>query len=397
MIKKSTFLIKETNYTKSGKYRNNRIWNSINNAEKSLKHSLRIMKKQDDYIHIHKDLTKENLYYSELEFKDNTELFNKIQEQIKRDIYSYENKELFEKEKIIKEMINDKKKLYNQLKEIYNNKGKEFKELKKLNSEISEKFDNLKETFNNKPMYIRRIYYNKYKTSLLEQFIIENINLLIELNNIIQTIHKRNKIDNIKKDIEKYKNLKNEIKNNIDKLNSEYKITKDTIKSTNDNIKTDINKKKLYKDFSNTKQALKKKNILELVEEEVNNGNFDNKQILHNIRYKHKITTIKAKDKRTLKTIQNYLNLLPKIKEKKEKKVYNNQTLTKEILFKIPEHQLLNIDKNDFLNIVKKFKNEYFKDYKLFLSAVCSPPQTPYYSNQNNSDKIISGEEHEKE
>jgi len=92
--------------------------------------------------------------------------------------------------------------------------------------------------------------------------------------------------------------------------------------------------------------------------------------ILKNIVYKHKIKNLKARDKRTLKTLKRYIKLKRKYEEEKTHKKYNNQVLLKEILFKIPENQNLELNNKQWKMIIDKFKQKYFDEYEMFFSAI---------------------------
>lgn len=124
-----------------------------------------------------------------------------------------------------------------------------------------------------------------------------------------------------------------------------------------ENIEDEQERKKIFKDFQNARSAISKKISLELVELELKESQ-DAGIILHNIVYKHKIKGIKAKDKRTLKTLHNYIKISQAYEQQKRKtRKYNNQTLAKEILFKIPESQNLDLNKEEWNTIVQNFKN----------------------------------------
>ena len=137
-----------------------------------------------------------------------------------------------------------------------------------------------------------------------------------------------------------------------------------------ENIKNEEERKKILKDFQNSKSSISKKIPLELLELELEQSK-DVETILHNIVYKHKVKNIKLKDKRTLKTLKNYIFFKNKIIELKQKThKYNNQTLVKEILFKIPELQELDLKKEEWDRIIQNFKNEYFNDYDIYCYAL---------------------------
>ncbi|WP_193433043.1 hypothetical protein, partial [Sulfurospirillum diekertiae] len=93
--------------------------------------------------------------------------------------------------------------------------------------------------------------------------------------------------------------------------------------------------------------------------------------ILHNLVYKHKVKNLKSHDKRTLKTLENFISLKNKMIELKQKtRKYNNQILVKEVLLKIPEMQELDLKKEEWNIIIKNFKDEYFKNYDLYCSCI---------------------------
>lgn len=144
---------------------------------------------------------------------------------------------------------------------------------------------------------------------------------------------------------------------------------KDNIKKF-ENINNEEERKKIFKDFQNSKTSISKKIPLELVELELEQSK-DAGTVLHNIVYKHKIKNIKSKDKRTLKTLENYIFLKNEMIELKQKtRKYNNQILIKEVLFKIPECQELDLKKEEWNTIIKNFKDEYFKNYDLYCSCI---------------------------
>lgn len=144
---------------------------------------------------------------------------------------------------------------------------------------------------------------------------------------------------------------------------------KDNIKKFK-NINNEEERKKILKDFQNSKSSISKKIPMELVELELKNSQ-EVGTILHNIVYKHKLKNIKIKDKRTIKTLENYIFLKNKMIELKQKtRKYNNQILVKEVLLKIPKGQKLDLKKEDWDIIIKNFKNEYFKDYDLYCSCI---------------------------
>ncbi|WP_067172609.1 hypothetical protein [Sulfurospirillum sp. UCH001] len=144
---------------------------------------------------------------------------------------------------------------------------------------------------------------------------------------------------------------------------------KDNIKKF-ENINNEEERKKILKDFQNSKSSISKKIPLELLELELEQSK-NAGTVLHNIVYKHKIKNVKVKDKRTIKTLENYIflkNEMIKLKQKTRK--YNNQIIVKEVLLKIPEGQELDLKKEEWNVIIKNFKNEYFKNYDLYCSCI---------------------------
>ena len=101
------------------------------------------------------------------------------------------------------------------------------------------------------------------------------------------------------------------------------KIATNIIAYENINIE-DNERKKLFKDFSNAKSAISKKIPLSIIDSELK-ASTDEKQILKNCVYTHKLKNLKAKDKRTLKTLKNYINLKTQYDSEKQHKKYNNQ------------------------------------------------------------------------
>ena len=146
------------------------------------------------------------------------------------------------------------------------------------------------------------------------------------------------------------------------------KISANIIDSENINIEDD-QRKKLFKDFSNVKSAISKKIPLDILDEELKSSS-DEKEILKNIVYTHKVSNIKAKDKRTLKTIKRYIQLKQQYDLEKQHKKYNNQVLLKEVLFKIPQNQSLNLNDEQWKTIIDKFKNKYFSEYEMFFACI---------------------------
>jgi len=137
-----------------------------------------------------------------------------------------------------------------------------------------------------------------------------------------------------------------------------------------ENITTsNTERKKIFKDFSNVKSAISKKIPLDILDEELRAYNDEN-VILKNIVYKHKIKNLKARDKRTLKTLKRYIELKRKYKEEKTHKKYNNQVLLKEILFKIPENQNLELNNEQWKIIIDNFRKRYFPEYEMFFGAI---------------------------
>ncbi|ASC92945.1 hypothetical protein [Sulfurospirillum diekertiae] len=88
-MKYSSFLYKEINYTKLGKRIARKTWNSYKQLIKSLKHSLRLDK--EEKIHIDKEKTKNNYYYSCFEFSTHDDLMRKIEKDIENKIQKFEN------------------------------------------------------------------------------------------------------------------------------------------------------------------------------------------------------------------------------------------------------------------------------------------------------------------
>ncbi|ARU47212.1 hypothetical protein Sdiek1_0023 [Sulfurospirillum diekertiae] len=144
---------------------------------------------------------------------------------------------------------------------------------------------------------------------------------------------------------------------------------KDNIKKF-ENINDENERKKILKDFQNSKSSLSKKIPLEMVELELEQSK-NAGTILHNLVYKHKVKNLKSHDKRTLKTLENFISLKNKMIELKQKtRKYNNQILVKEVLLKIPEMQELDLKKEEWNIIIKNFKDEYFKNYDLYCSCI---------------------------
>ena len=137
-----------------------------------------------------------------------------------------------------------------------------------------------------------------------------------------------------------------------------------------ENIIDEDERKKLFKDFQNAKYAISKKIPLDILELELKES--DNAgTVLHNVVYKHKIKNLKSKDKRTLKTLEHYISMSKNyFFTKQQTRKYNNQTLMKEILFKIPEGQELTLTTEEWNVIIHNFKSEYFKNYDLYCYAI---------------------------
>ena len=161
-------------------------------------------------------------------------------------------------------------------------------------------------------------------------------------NNIIYT-HEKKFLNNT----EILKFVENEILKNIKKY---------------ENIDNKEGRLKILKQYQDAKLAISKKMDLkeldELLKEDLNAT-----EILKKLNIKE--------EKRTVKTLENYIFLKNKRDElKEETHTYKNQTLVKEIIFKIPEGQALNVKKEDFINIQNNFLKKYFDEYELFFSAV---------------------------
>ena len=137
-----------------------------------------------------------------------------------------------------------------------------------------------------------------------------------------------------------------------------------------ENITDEDTRKKLFKDFQNAKYAISKKIPLDMLELELKESD-DAGTVLHNLVYKHKIKNLKSKDKRTLKTLEYYISMSKSYFFTKQKtRKYNNQTLVKEILFKIPEGQELTLTTEEWNVIIHNFKSLYFKNYDLYCYAI---------------------------
>lgn len=137
-----------------------------------------------------------------------------------------------------------------------------------------------------------------------------------------------------------------------------------------ENIIDEDERKKLFKDFQNAKYAISKKIPLDILELELKESD-DAGTVLHNVVYKHKIKNLKSKDKRTLKTLEHYISMSKNYFFTKQKtRKYNNQTLMKEILFKIPEGQELTLTNEEWNVIIHNFKSLYFKNYGLYCYAI---------------------------
>jgi len=159
--------------------------------------------------------------------------------------------------------------------------------------------------------------------------------------------------------------IKSRTKDNVIISNTDTTILFEYIKNKiSSNIKdfenittSEAERKKIFKDFSNVKSAISKKIPLEILDKELKT-------------YKHKIKNLKAKDKRTLKTLKRYIELKRKYEDEKTHKKYNNQVLLKEILFKIPENQNLELNNEQWKMIIDKFKQKYFDEYEMFFGAI---------------------------
>ncbi|MGE4444645.1 MAG: hypothetical protein AB7E37_06725 [Candidatus Altimarinota bacterium] len=137
-----------------------------------------------------------------------------------------------------------------------------------------------------------------------------------------------------------------------------------------ENITDEDERKKIFKEFQNAKYAISKKIPLDILELELKENN-NAGTILHNVVYKHKIKNLKSKDKRTLKTLEHYISMSKNyFFTKQQTRRYNNQTLMKEILFKIPEGQELTLTNEEWNEIIHNFKSEYFKNYDLYCYAI---------------------------
>ncbi|AOO63824.1 hypothetical protein [Sulfurospirillum halorespirans] len=137
-----------------------------------------------------------------------------------------------------------------------------------------------------------------------------------------------------------------------------------------ENITDENERKKQFKDFQNAKYAISKKIPLDILELELKESD-DAGTVLHNVVYKHKIKNLKSKDKRTLKTLEHYISMSKSYFSTKQKtRKYNNQTLMKELLFKIPEGQELTLTNEEWNVIIHNFKSLYFKNYDLYCYAI---------------------------
>ncbi len=141
------------------------------------------------------------------------------------------------------------------------------------------------------------------------------------------------------------------------------KINDNIKKYENTNLETE-QRKKLFKDYSNARVALSKKVPLDLLEIELKKSN-DVEQIIKNLISTHKLE-LKQKDKRTLKTLKNFILLKEGYEKEKQSKKYHNQVLLKEVLLKIPENQKLNLSNEQWKIIIENFTKTYFKEYELY-------------------------------
>lgn len=129
-----------------------------------------------------------------------------------------------------------------------------------------------------------------------------------------------------------------------------------------ENIDNKENRLKTLKQFQDYKTAISKKfnleNLNNLIKDDLNLLEICEKMGVKN-------------DKRTLKTLENYVKLKKEHDEiKSETRAYQNQILVKEIIFKIPENQALNVKKEDWITIQNNFLNNYFKEYELYFSSI---------------------------
>lgn len=127
-------------------------------------------------------------------------------------------------------------------------------------------------------------------------------------------------------------------------------------------------RKKLFKDFTNAKAAIAKKIHLEQLDEAIQHSN-DAQIVLENLITMHKLP-LKTTDKRTLSTLQRYIELQTAYLNEKVHQKYNNQVLLKEILFKIPANQPLNLSNEQWESVVLAFKEKYFPNYEMFFAAI---------------------------
>lgn len=127
-------------------------------------------------------------------------------------------------------------------------------------------------------------------------------------------------------------------------------------------------RKKLFKDFTNAKAAIAKKIPLELLDEAIQHSN-DAQTVLENLITTHSLP-LKSTDKRTLSTLQRYMELQTAYLNEKVHQKYNNQVLLKEILFKIPANQPLNLSNEQWESVVLAFKEQYFPNYEMFFAAI---------------------------
>ena len=127
-------------------------------------------------------------------------------------------------------------------------------------------------------------------------------------------------------------------------------------------------RKKLFKDFTNAKAAIAKKIPLEVLDEAIKHNN-DAQTVLENLITTHALP-LKTTDKRTLATLQRYMELQTAYLNEKVHQKYNNQVLLKEILFKIPANQPLNLTNEQWESVVLAFKEQYFPNYEMFFAAI---------------------------
>lgn len=159
-------------------------------------------------------------------------------------------------------------------------------------------------------------------------------------------------------------------------------IEKDIFKNIKnfENIEDKNERLKVLKKFQDDKAAISKKTDLKKLDLLILE-NLEPDEILKNLNLKN--------DTRTKKTLLNYLKSKQEKDEiKSETRTYQNQIILKEIIFKIPENQTLNIKKEDWITIQNNFIETYFKDYKLYFSAIHCDEGT---ENKSHLHMFISG------